>query len=256
MSRVKAGQIKSCGCKKCRNRFVPENLTGKHFGKLIADHIVEKPYNVKTEGTYWFCKCDCGGSNIVRASDLKRLHITSCGHCQINEYDLSGRYGVGYTSNNEEFYFDLEDYNLIRSYTWNINADGYVFAFDERVNGKQKYVYMHRLVMGLDEEDDYIIDHRYHKKNDNRKEQLRITTTQNNNRNASLAKNNTSGVTGVSWNKSMNQWRAMITVDYKDIVIGYSSNYNEAVVMRKQAEDKYFGEYSYDNSIKEELKIE
>lgn len=189
VSRVKSGQFKSCGCKQCRiNNYIPEDLTGQRFGKLVADHIVDKPDYIKTEGTYWFCNCDCGGSNIVRCSDLKRFHITSCGHCLINKYDLSGDYGIGYTSNNKEFYFDLEDYELIKSYTWNINADGYVMAFDTRVDGKQKYLYMHRLIVGLDENDDYIVDHRYHKKNDNRKEQLRVTTIQNNNRNAILAK--------------------------------------------------------------------
>lgn len=54
----------------------------------------------------------------------------------------------------------------------------------------------------------------------------------------------------------MSQWRAMVTIDYKGIIIGYSPDFNEAVIMRKQAEEKYFGEYSYDNSIKEECENE
>ena len=35
----------------------------------------------------------------------------------------------------------------------------------------------------------------------------------------------------------MSQWRAMVTIDYKGIIIGYSPDFNEAVIMRKQAED-------------------
>lgn len=254
VSRVKNGQYKSCGCTYCRNLdYKPEDLTNKRFGHLIAHHIVPKPDCIKTSGTYWYCNCDCGGHNIVRCSDLKRLKITSCGHCPKNTYDLSGEYGVGYTSNGKKFLFDITDYCLINKYTWSINADGYVFAYVKKENGKQKYLYMHRLVMGLDENNNYIIDHRYHDKSDNRKEHLRITTTQNNNRNAALAKNNTSGVTGVCWDKLMNQWKAQITVDYKTIILGYSSDFNIATAIRKKAEDKYFKEYSYNNSMKEEI---
>lgn len=40
------------------------------------------------------------------------FHINIENHnCKIfNKYDLSGEYGIGYTSKGEEFYFDLEDY--------------------------------------------------------------------------------------------------------------------------------------------------
>lgn len=255
VSRVKNGQYKSCGCSYCRNiDYKPEDLRNQRFGNLVAHHIVQRPSHLKTSGTYWYCNCDCGGFNIVRCSDLKRLRVTSCGHCPKNTYDLTGEYGIGYTSNGKKFLFDKEDYSAIKSYTWVINSDGYVFAYIKRIDGKQKYLYMHRLVMGLDEKDDYVVDHRYHNKNDNRKEQLRITTVQNNNRNAVLAKNNTSGVTGVCWDKLMNQWKAEITIDYKTIILGYSLDFNKAVEIRKHAEEKYFKEYSYDNSMKEDKK--
>ena len=39
-----------------------------------------------------------------------------------NKYDLSGEYGIGWTSNtNQEFYFDLEDYDKIKDYCWIYN---------------------------------------------------------------------------------------------------------------------------------------
>ena len=33
--------------------------------------------------------------------------------------------------------------------------------------------------------------------------------------------------------------------------LGYFTDFDEAVKVRKKAEEKYFGEYSYDNSMKE-----
>ena len=35
-----------------------------------------------------------------------------------NKYDLSGEYGIGYDSNGQKFYFDLEDYDKIKNYCW------------------------------------------------------------------------------------------------------------------------------------------
>ena len=45
-------------------------------------------------------------------------------------------------------------------------------------------------------------------------------------------------------------WVAYISINYKQITLGYFHDFNDAVKARKQAEEKYFGEYSYDNSIK------
>ena len=65
-----------------------------------------------------------------------------------------------------------------------------------------------------------------------------------------LCSDNTSGVTGVSWDKSKNNWIAHIQSNNKSIYIGRYSDFDEAVKMRKEAEKIYFGEYSYDESMK------
>ena len=69
--------------------------------------------------------------------------------------------------------------------------------------------------------------------------------------NRGLSSNNTSGVTGVSWVKSRQKWRVRINVLKKEINLGLFSNFEDAVKVRKMAEEKYFGEFSYDNSMKE-----
>lgn len=43
-----------------------------------------------------------------------------------NKYNLTGEYGIGYTEKGEEFYFDSEDYDLIKDYYWAINNGGYL----------------------------------------------------------------------------------------------------------------------------------
>jgi len=60
--------------------------------------------------------------------------------------------------------------------------------------------------------------------------------------------NNMSGTKGVNWHKSKNKWRAFIGVKGKHIHLGLFENFDDAVKARKEAEKKYFGEFSYDNS--------
>lgn len=69
-----------------------------------------------------------------------------------NTYDLSGEFGKGYTSKGEEFYFDLEDYELIKNHNWHESDNGYCMT-----NLNKNLIRMHRLIM--DFPDDMQIDH-------------------------------------------------------------------------------------------------
>ena len=69
--------------------------------------------------------------------------------------------------------------------------------------------------------------------------------------NRKLAKNNTSGTTGVTWSKRDKCWIANIKIKNKTFYCGYFKNKEDAIKARKEAEEKYFGEYSYDNSQKQ-----
>lgn len=243
-------------------RFV--DLTGQKFGKLTVIERAEdyiKPNGRKV--LRWKCKCDCGNEVIVRGDSLKGNKTTSCGCVQkevskqfcynlgksnkkYNVYDLSGEFGIGYTSKGEEFYFDLEDYDKIKDYCWWVNSDGYVVSKDEN----RKRISLHRIVANCPSGlmPDHI--HGCETKNDNRKANLRICTNQENTRNHKVSKNNVSGVTGVHFDNTFKKWKAQIRVDGKCISLGYHTKFDNAVKARKNAEEKYFGEFSYDNSMR------
>lgn len=57
---------------------------------------------------------------------------------------------------------------------------------------------------------------------------------------AGLPKNNTSGVKGVSWDKSKQKWLAQLKFKQKNIYLGRYSNKQDAINARKEAEEKYF----------------
>ena len=232
-----------------------KDLTGQRFGKLLVNEIHDRD---ERGLVVWECQCDCGNIVFVRGTYLINGKTTSCGchrsECirklkiKSNTYDLSGSYGIGYTLKGEPFYFDIEDYDKIKDYCWRLRSDGYL---DAKIrDGKGKRILMHNLIMGQK-----YIDHigGTETANDNRKENLRIPSDElsfdsYNQMNKQIQSNNKSGCPGVCWHKRDQVWEVHISINKKQIYLGRYKDFDEAVAVRKAAEEKYFGEYSYDNS--------
>ncbi len=234
-----------------------EDLTGQKFGKLTVKERVE---NDKNGGARWLCECECNNKKIISAKHLKSQKIQSCG-CLVKEttsnlfkkyntYDLTGEYGIGYTFKDEPFYFDLEDYDLIKDYCWYIDDSRYLISYYYTDNKKIK-IYMHRLVMNCP--DDIEIDHRNRHKNDNQKDNLRFATHSQNGMNKDLQKNNTSSVKGVSWDKENEKWRVCIMLNGKNINLGRFDNLEEAKQVRLNAEPIYHKEFRALNLYNQEV---
>lgn len=235
-----------------------KDRTGQKFGYLTALYIAGQDDKKRF---IWHCKCECGNEIDVLGSYLSNDSKDNCGcktkeklsktRIKTNTYDIkSQEYGIGYTLKGEPFYFDIEDYDLIRNYCWRLRKDGYLDA--KKRDGSGKRVLMHNLIFG-----DKYIDHINHCRNDNRKQNLRKPDNNCdssfdtcNQMNKELQSNNNSGVTGVYWHKRDSVWEVYIDKDNQRTYLGRYNDFNKAVKIRKEAEDKYFGELSYDNSIK------
>lgn len=247
------------------------DLIGQRFGRLVVLQRVGDKVDPKTgkHKSKFLCQCDCGNQKEVLGAVLKSGKTLSCGclHREIskktgekrrgqnysfNRYDLeSQEYGVGYTNDNEEFYFDKEDYDLIKNIKWFFGGKEHNRRYVHgHYNGKD--VRMHRLVMGIDENCNLVVDHKkVDSQNDNRKENLRVVTIADNCKNRNKSSNNTSGYTGVSFSKTDNKYIAYIQVNGKQINLGRYAELQEAVDARREAENQYFKEYSFNNSNKE-----
>lgn len=153
-----------------------------------------------------------------------------------NQYDLSGEYGIGFTTKGEQFYFDLEDFDLIRNYTWYVHH-GYLEARD-----RDHFVRIHKIILQVADKKD--IDHINHNCLDNRKSNLRIYEHIDNSKNRLLNRNSTTKHKGVHWHKRDNVYQAQITVNKKRIYLGRFLNIEDAIIARNTAEKKYFGEYA------------
>lgn len=232
-----------------------KDLVGQKFNRWTV--IEQAEDYIESSGKHrvnWKCICDCGTIRNVIEKNLKNGTSKSCGclrkekvsnigkqNKKYNTYDLSGEYGIGYTSKGEEFWFDKEDFDLIKDYCWFINS-GYVMS---RGNNN-KFIKFHRLLYPNAE----TVDHIRHRTFDNRRSELRVATKSQNQMNTIIRTDNTSGYKGVSWDKSENKWAAYINIDKKFHKKRFA-NLKDAIEQRKKWEEKYYGEYSYDNSMKE-----
>jgi hypothetical protein len=88
------------------------------------------------------------------------------------------------------------------------------------------------------------IDHINNTGNDNRIQNLRPATRAQNMHNSRKRKNNTSGYKGVSYDDSVNKWRARITIDGEEKLLGYFTARELASEAYKSAADKLHGEFA------------
>ena len=223
------------------------DLSNKKFNCLT---VISKIDYVGANGIKWLCRCDCGNTIEVLGSNLRKNHTKSCG-CykseksskrmkKYNNYNIDGQFGIGYTNKNEEFYFDLEDYNIIKNYCWCKTSNGYLTSYDSNI---KKHILMHRLIMNCIC-NDYIIDHINHNISDNRKKNLRCCSHIENCRNTLNSKNNTSGHKGVYKHSKNNKWIAFIMINKKSIYLGSFDNIEDAINKRNSVELDNFKEFS------------
>jgi len=83
------------------------------------------------------------------------------------------------------------------------------------------------------------IDHENHVRDDNRWHNLKAATERENQQNKTKQKNNTSGITGVSWCSSSKKWKAYIKVKTKTVTLGRFVKKQKAIAVRKAAEVMY-----------------
>lgn len=236
---------------------VRENWINRKYGRLTVINQAEDYVSPKNKHfPRWFCKCECGSYIVAGGYDLKSGKIKSCGCLKLETSSRNGkgnkRYNkcqftnecvVMYTTGGEPFFVDKEDYERIKSTCWVVNNKGYLSGIRDG-----KSVLLHRVI--TDCPNGMVVDHINHDKMDNRKLNLRIVTQHQNSLNHDVRCDNKSGNTGVNYVEASGKWLSRITIDSEIINLGTFDSYEDAVKIRKIAEDKYFGEFSYDNSQK------
>ncbi len=126
------------------------------------------------------------------------------------------------------------------------HADKEAFTSDSFDGYKQgmtlgKAYQAHRIVWALHygEWPEGQIDHINGIRDDNRIVNLRVVSNSENCKNQKLRSTNTSGHLGVSWHKPTGRWQAYIQTSGRINYLGIFKDFEEAVKVRKEAEEKY-----------------
>jgi hypothetical protein len=123
----------------------------------------------------------------------------------------------------------------------NLDSKGY-----KRVCFDKKQYRAHRVAWALfyDKEPTLQIDHINGNKLDNRISNLRQATNYENSRNCGISKNNTSGITGVTYHAKAKKWIAQIMVNRQNYYLGLYNNMADAAAARQAAQIQFFQNFS------------
>lgn len=253
------------------------DLTGEIFGKWKVLYEAEPEYdNFNHLRRFWICECSCENHTIrkVDAHSLTSGHSTSCGCTRLenaipamrkarkeeNIFIPNDSYCEVYDTLGNKFYIDNDDIDKVKEHYWymcvvNKNSQNkkptpYIFTHIRNTETKKDdKISLHQFLMG-----EKYADHINHNGLDNRRCNLRVSNDPSisnqsmNNCNQDRTKYSSCGVTGVRYDKRNKKWTASIGVNHKTINLGSYNTMDEAVLARKKAEDKYYGNYSYDKS--------
>lgn len=169
---------------------------------------------------------------------------------KIKLFETYGVLRIGET----DFLFDIENLKIIYQHdSWYCDKDGYLVS-SYFYNGVRRFVRFHRLVMHA--KPGQVVDHINKNKADNRKNNLRCCERFENDRNRGLYSSNTSGVSGVCFDKQRKKWIASITYNHKRINLGRYEIKEEAVRARLTKEIELYKEFSPQRGLLESLGIE
>ena len=159
-------------------------------------------------------------------------------------YRIEGSTGFGMLPDNTTFLFDADQIDVIKDIKW---CRCYNRKYDITYITNKKGKTLHKFLM--DCPSGFEVDHINLDTMDNRRCNLRICTHQQNQCNQALQKNNTSGVSGVSYYHPRRKFRARIKVSAQDIHLGYYNSFEEAVQARNVGMSCMFGEYAIYNDV-------
>lgn len=138
---------------------------------------------------------------------------------------------------------DEADWPLVKDLTLYRGTNGYVY-FCARMHGAKCAGTLHAFLMNAPKGTQ--VDHINGDKLDNRRSNLRIVTHQLNQVNRKrLNRNNNSGLRGVAYAPRYSlkkPWRAQITVNRKNLNLGFFASKEEAIAARRYAELAHYGE--------------
>lgn len=202
-----------------------KSLIGQRFDRLV---VIEQAESTEQGQRRWLCKCDCGSTCIAITGNLNSGRVTSCG-CKKSP-DLTGRIFGRLTVLGRS---DKRNTRGERTTPlWECRCECGAITYKATDTLKNPQISMCRDCAGK------------HNAETARRSAGFVGGTQISKiRDMTPSVANTSGVRGVTFEKSSNRWRARLKFKGKTISLGSFSRFADAVSARRKAEKVYFGEF-------------
>lgn len=245
------------------------DLSGTTYGFLSVDGLAY----IQNGKPYWSCTCRCGNHVVKSSSFLYKSINKMCDGCNKKYRDINNvmakdnldergcpimvyQFAVNKIKNtyeirdeigiiNDKILIDEEQIPLFQKINRSITINDNGYAVLKYGN---HHVLLSRLILklpfGNQDNDLEIAEHINGNRLDNRRENLRICVKHLNPVNCKKYSNNKSGCKGVSWLNRLQKWQVNIQYDKILHYLGVYENYQDAVLVRKEAEEKYFGEFN------------
>lgn len=167
---------------------------------------------------------------------------------KLNVYEKELGLCIGQLLHDKQFIIYSVDYEKVKGYTWRASRGNYVYTLVTE-EGKRRRIFLHRLIMGLKDVSwkEQQVDHIDGNQLNNRRKNLRLDTAAENQINKKKPRrDNTTGHTGITYKNS--KWKATLNYHGHKDFLGAFSTMEEAIKMRKEAEELLYGEYTPKNN--------
>lgn len=222
-SRLLRGTTKSCGCLKEEKRR-KQNITGQRFGSLVAEEFLF------FDGKYrdcWRFRCDCGNEKIMPAANVKWGRVRSCGCLlsnnigNLNKQNIEGKRFGRLTAVKT-----TQKRDAAGSIVWECKCDC----------GNTVFHSVNALNSGKILSCGCLYNESRKTCWENRKDLIEDTIVSQLIVSKGVRNNNTSGCTGVYYNKRSGKWESYINFQKKRYFLGSYSEKISAIYARKNAE--------------------
>ena len=226
-TRLLGKKTQSCGCIK-RELQEKQNIAGKRFGRLVA---VEFRYYNDNHDDCWLFRCDGGNEKIMPAANVKWCRVRSCGCLQaehiehLRKMDITGKRFGRLTA--------------IRP-TANHDTSGSIIWECKCECGATVHYSVNRLTRGSTLSCGCLYRDTRGTCSENRSDAVEGTLLSLLVSSKDPRSDNTSGHTGVYFDKGTEKWQAYINFQKKRYHLGVFKTKDQAIRARKSAEKRLF----------------
>lgn len=211
------------------------DLTGRKFGRWMVIHKGDK----KDNRTAWFCECECGNTQTVITRVLVKGQSKSCGCLHKERMTKHGHNTVEHTSG------EYSSWHGMKQRCTNPNDPRYQDYGGRGINVCGRWLDFNNFFEDMGEKptlkhsiDRIDVNGNYEPSN------CKWSDDYEQQANTRKSKNNTTGVKGVTFDKSRNKFIAQMMYRGLKVLFERFDTLEEAAKARKQSELKYWGKSS------------